>query len=281
MPEPSLPALQRWMQAVVVHPGTIEQALDCEAARAEWPAERLGEVILPSRTLTPAERLSIYHGMYLLRMHDALEYDYPGLAHFLGHERFHALVREYVQAHPSRSHTLNRLGDHLPGFLRDADVPRREFCCDLARLELAITEAFDAPETKALDESAIAAVPQDAWESARLRPVAALRLLSFRYPVSDYLASLRDEEHRHPQLKQRRTWVAIYRRDYGVRRLELARPAHDLLADLAAGHTLGEAIAAALKRPARPRPEPELLFRWFREWIADGVFHAVELHDPA
>lgn len=277
MLELPLDVLQRWMQAVVVHPGSVEEALGSDEAGAALPAERLGDVILPSRTLTSAERLDIYHGMYLLRMHDALEYDYPGLAHFLGDERFRALVRDYVQVFPSRAHTLNRLGDHVPEFLRTAAVPRRDFCCDLARLELAVTEVFDAPETPPLGPDEIAAVPEGAWESARLQTIAAFRLCAFRYPVNDYLQSLRDEEHHHPAVRAKNTWVAIYRRDYGVFRLDLSRPAHDLLADLAAGLPLGDALQAALKRASRPRVEPDVLFRWFREWISGGVFQSVAL----
>ena len=77
-------------------------------------------MILPSRTLTPLERVGIYHGMYLLRMDDGLASDYPALQHFLGDDGFVDLVRGYVQAHPSRSYTLNRLGDHLPEYLKTA-----------------------------------------------------------------------------------------------------------------------------------------------------------------
>lgn len=277
MLELPLERLQQWMQSVVVHPGGIDEALASPEAEATLRAGGLGEVILPSRTLTPAERLEVYHDMYLLRMYDALQFDYPALEHFLGEARFRELVRDYVQAFPSRSYSLNRLGDRLPEFLRTASVPRRDFCVDLARLELAVTEVFDAPETPALSEAAIAAVPPDAWERARLRPVSAFRLLSFRYPVNDYLQSVRDEDHRHPPARVKNTWAAIYRRDYAVYRLDLSRSAHDLLADVAAGLPLGEALAAALRRGGRPRPEPDLLFRWFREWVSGGVFQGVEL----
>lgn len=277
MLELPLERLQHWMQTVVVHPGEIDEALASPEAVAELPSERIGEVILPSRTLTPAERLDVYHGMYLLRMYDALQFDYPALEHFLGERGFRDLVRDYVQVFPSRSYTLNRLGDHLPEFLRAASVPRREFCHDLARLELAVTEVFDAPETPALSEAAIAAVPPDAWENARLQPVSAFRLLSFRYPVNAYLQSVRDEEHHHPPTRAKNTWVAVYRRDYGLYRLDLSRSAHDLLADIVKGLPLGEALAAAIQRGGRPRPEPDALFRWFREWVSGGVFQSVDL----
>lgn len=274
-----LDGMQRWMQAVVVHPGSTEEGVLSADAQCEVPAERVGEVILPSATLTPTKRVDIYHGMYLLRMRDALAGDYPGLEHFLGDDGFLRLVRDYVQAHPSRSHTLNRLGDHVPEFIEGtSEIPRREFCAELARLELAVTEVFDAPERPPLGQDEIAAVPADAWERARLRPIPAFRLLSFRYPVNAYLQSVRDEDHdHHPKPRLKSEWVAVYRRDYSVYRLELTKPAHDLLADLARGERLGDAIAAALGRPGRKRPSEDDLFRWFREWVSGGVFAEVRL----
>src|SRR5262245_47915279 len=109
--------LQRWMQAVIVAPGADSEAFSSPAADEEIPAEQAATVVLPSRTLTGPERVAIYRDMFLVRMRDALQTDYPGVAHFLGEERFHRLAVDYVLAHPSRSYTLNRLGDHFPEFV--------------------------------------------------------------------------------------------------------------------------------------------------------------------
>ena len=271
-----LATLQRWMQAVIVHPGTVEEAAAAPEAQAEVPAGRVDEVLLPSAGLAPLERLGIYQAMYPLRMEEALASDYPALKHFLGDERFFDLTRAYVQAHPSRSFTLSPLGRHLPEFVAAArNIPRRAFCHDLARLERAIAEAFEAPEEPALDERAVASVPPAEWERARLRPIPAFRLLALRYPAGAYLDSLRGDGHDHPETRRADGWVAVYRRDYAVYRHELSRPAHDLLADVAGGRTLGEAVAAALARRRRPRPDAGDLSRWFRQWAAAGMFAEV------
>jgi hypothetical protein len=274
--QPSLDRLQRWMQAAVVHPADIETALKSPTARREIARGDVDAVIRPSATLQPAQRVGIYQRMYLLRMEEALATDYPGLKHFLGDDGFFSLVRDYVQVHPSRAPNLNRLGDRLPDFVGVApDVRRREFCHDLARLERAMSQVFDAPETKALDAAAIDRVPEEAWETARIAPIAAFRLLALRYPASAYMDSLNDEQHRHPPARRRDTYVAIYRREYSVYRHDLTRMAHDLLADLVAGKPLGRAVGAALKRGGRRRPQAEDLFRWFRQWVAGGVFAKV------
>lgn len=274
--EPPLERVQRWMHAVVVHPGTTEEAVASDAARAHFSAEALPELILPSARLTPVERMGIYHGMYLLRMQEALASDYPALKHFLGDERFLDLVGAYVQAHPSRSYSLNRLGDALPDFVLQAPgLPRRAFCHDLATLELAMSQVFDAPETPALGAAEVAATPAEVWETARLRPIEAFRLLSFKYPVNEYVQSLKGDDHDHPALRLKPNRVVIYRRSFGVYRLALSRPAYDLLVDLAAGRPLGNAVAAALRRDSRRGPREDDLFRWFRDWVSEGLFQSV------
>lgn len=276
MPELALGGLQRWMQAVVVHPGSVEDALASPEAALLVSPDRLCEVLLPSATLTPAERIDIYHGMYVLRMAEALESDYPALAHFLGEKRWTTLVRGYVAAHPSRSYTLNVLGRKLPDWLLEAEgLPRRGFCHDLARLELAVTEAFDAPETRRLSEADLAGVPGEAWAGARLVPSAALRLVELRWNANEWLDSTKDHRHDHPKPRRRDAWVAVFRQRYAVYRRELARPAFRLLSDLSAGLPVGEAIAAALGR--RGAPAEDALTRWFREWAADGLFTRIEL----
>ena len=217
-----LARLQRWMQAVIVHPGDILAATSSEGAQAEVAAEQIGDVILPSKTLAPAERLGIYHGMYLLRMEEAMANDYPALKHFLGDECFFGLVRDYVQVHPSLSPSLSPLGKHLPEFLKTATgLKRPDFCHELARLERAVSQAFDGPETPRLSEAQIAAVPPEAWETARLEPVGTFGLLSFRYPVNDYLQTVLDDNHDHPKARLKDSWIAVYRRDYMVYRLDL------------------------------------------------------------
>lgn len=272
-----LERLQRWMQEVIVHPGSVEEALQAKAIRAHVPPSDLAAVILPSPTLRPEERLDIYHGQYPMRMRDALASDYPALLHFLGEEGFVRFVHDYVQVHPSRSFTLNRLGDHVPEFIKArSGLRHRDFLYDLTRLERAVSQAFDAEETPRLTDAQVAAVAPEAWGRARLVPIAALRLLELRYPANAYLESVKDEAHHHPSTLRRDAWVAVYRRSYAVYRSELSKPAFALLRDLVAGKKLSVAIRAALRRGGRP-PGEEQLFSWFREWVAAGMFTAVSV----
>lgn len=270
---PELPRLQRWMQEVIVHPGSVEEAIASDRATHEIAGDRLQEVVLPSLSMTSAERIGVYHGMYLMRMREALEADYPVIRYHLGDHQFIHLVREYVQRYPSTSYTLNRLGDNLPQFFLDRpEWPQALVLHDLSRLELAMTEVFDEQESPVLGTDEIEAVPPENWEAARLRPIAAFRLLAFKHAVIPHLVAYH-EDRPSPSPRRRATWVALYRRDYSVRRLELSRAEHDLLRGVVDGAPLGEALMAAAS--SSPRQQAKI-FRWFRTWISEGLFTAIE-----
>lgn len=274
---PDFARVQRWMQTLIADQGTCEEAITSEKAQAEIPADVARTVVLPSKTLSPFERLDIYRDMYLLRMEEALATDYPGLKHFLGDDEFMRLVARYVEVYPSRSYTLNRLGDHLPEFVAtDSELPKRDFCHDLARLELGLTGVFDAGETPPMTPAAVQAVPQDAWETARLKPIEAFRLMEFNYPVSRYLGFV-DEENPKPRLTAKKTWIVAYRKNYHVHRMDLTQPAHALLSALASGETVGDAIVGVMTQKWRPAVKEKQLFEWFRDWMAEGLFQAVEV----
>jgi len=275
--DPGLERVQRWMQACILQQGTSEEAILSDGAQAEIPADLARTVVLPSKTLSALERLDIYRDMYVPRMEEALAIDYPALKHFLGAQAFMRLVAHYVVAYPSHSYTLNRLGDHLPEFLAaSSDLRKQNFCVDLARLEYALSMVFDARETQALTPEAVRTVPPEAWEKARLKPIEAFRLMAFDYPVSLYLGAV-DGENRFPRIAAKKSWTVAYRRNYQVHRIDLTEAAYELLSSLASGRTLGEAIVAVLTRKGRKAVKQSQLFEWFRDWMAEGVFHAVEL----
>jgi hypothetical protein len=262
------------MQAVIEQPGPVDEAVLAAAARAELDPADIGSVILPSKTLTAVERVGVYQGMYLLRMVEALEGDYPAVAHFLGDEAFAELVTRYVTEHPSSSYTFNRLGRAFPEFVREAKgVKKKAFVADLARLEQAVTEVFDAAQSPAWPVAEIAGIAEDAWPRAVFRPVAAFRLLAFGYPVNAYFQSVKDDNHDHPDVARKATWVAVWRKSYEVWRLDLGKPAYEFLHALTKGRPFGKAVTDAA-RGLQGNPG-EQLFRWLRDWVAEGMFEGV------
>jgi hypothetical protein len=252
---------QRWLQDFIVDPREDDVVSSANARAATT-------LVQPSATLTGLERAQIYRDMYLLRMHDALASDFAALKRLLGDHGFEHLTHDYVQQHPSTSYTLNALGRQMPEFLQSyPDIKRRDFASDLARLELAVTEMFDAPRSPRLDVAALGRI--DDWDAVRVVPISALRLLRFSYPVNDYLDAVQNERPL-PRTPRRASYVVVYRPTQYMQRRPLSQPQYKVLAALLAGRPLYDAFAPVLGGSLEP-------FAWFREWVEDGMFSRLDV----
>lgn len=256
--------LQESIYTFITEPGTIEQAL--QAAGPQLPHQ----CVLPSSSLSPLQRLTIYRNMYLGRMEEALSCDYPGLQAVLGEERFSELVADYVKVHPSRSHTLDRLGDQFIPFLQQHPRWGRPFWVDLARAEWAIVQVHEEREDPPLQAQALLQLSAEQWGQARLRPIAALRLVALDYPVQPLLSALR-QNHPLPRPRRRPGYFLVWRRNYQLWRQQLTPRMGRLLRGLLDGQPLDVALAGA------GRFSQQALFQTFGAFMQDQLFSQIEI----
>jgi putative DNA-binding protein len=267
---PRLRRTQRWFLGRVSGRG----------AGGSAPAE---SVVLPSATLRPEERMDIYAGMYLARLEECLASDFPVTKALLGGARFSQLVRDYVAAHPPTSWTLNDLGVHLPAFVaRRQGLPRAALVRDVVRLERAMSETFDAADAPALTSADIAAVPPEAWATARLVPGPSVRVLAFATQANQAVVSVREKDRVPGRLPPGPSWVVVYRKELRVWRLTLPGPMHAALAALVRGRPLAAAVRAAARADKAlgghaAAPLEERVRRAFAMWVEEGLFTRVEL----
>ncbi len=270
MPEPDLLTLQRWMSLIVRHPRDAAAAVRSRAAARLVPtgAALRGEVVTRSATMRPMARLDVYNGGYLTRLVEAMTSDFPGVLHALGDDGFRDLVRDYVTRHPSRHQNLIFLGSRLPDFIAGRKhLPHRAFLRDLARLEVAMNEAFHAPAFAPFDVSTLQALAPEDWSGAVFCGNPSLHLVETTYPVNRYLQAVFDE--REPEIPARsRSRVAVYRKDFRVWRAGLGAEAFATLAALLRSVPFGEALRFAGR-------EVDKVGGWFQDWAADGLFSEV------
>jgi hypothetical protein len=286
-----LKQLQRWMQAVITNLEGVRTGVASPEARTviDVSPEEVERVVTRSKALSGLERLEIYHRAYYARLIECLREEYPVLLHALGDEAFDAFAVAYLQKYPSRSYTLNRLGDYFRQYLSEtrpesemgekvSPIDWPAFLIDLVTLEMTYNEIFDGPGVEGnelLNLDQVLAITAERWPEARLEPVCCLRLLQLSYPVHRYYAAVRKKkEARLP--KPSTTHLAITRRQFVVRRYELTRLQYRLLDALVRGATLGEAIRGVTERggPGLDRLAQNLR-QWFRNWTAEGFFQAV------
>ncbi len=171
MTDPKLSRIEAWFwRSIAAQPGEHEFVSELVAA------------IEPSPTLESAQRLEVYADAYYLRLRGVLADDFPRTAALLGEERFNRLVRRYLKAHPSSAPSVRHLGRAMSQFIR-GDQTAPPWTADLAALEWARVDAFDAPDDEPITLSALAEIDPSRWPNLRLTPVRSLSVLSAAWPV--------------------------------------------------------------------------------------------------
>lgn len=272
----SLSDLQHWMQTRIMSGDTT--TLD------------IPQVLHASSKLTAHERLDIYAAAYFARLQECLSEEFPALAATLGEEAFPALMHLYLSECPPQSYTLADLGRRLPQFLTEYaplelgveqgwPAEWAEFLIDLALLERTYAEVFDGPGIEcAVPEPEIAwnAIPAEEIPLIRFRIDPSLRLLSLRSAVQDYASAIRHgQEAEFPAAG--RVTLAVFRREYVVRRIELEAAEGELLSGLQQGLSLGTALARVVPDSA---VGPEVAWEarlpvWFEQWGRRGWIRGV------
>jgi hypothetical protein len=171
VPTPSLYEVQRlFWESVAVRPGrdSIAPAFD-RLVRGRDDSDR-------------KTRIRVYSDAYFLRLRDVLREDFPKLTALLGAERFDEVVAGYLEKFPSAQPSVRHLGRAMAEFLRRrSDMPK--CLADLAELEWARVEVFDAPNAGCVTIDELASIPADAWPSLRFLTISAMHTLRVRYPV--------------------------------------------------------------------------------------------------
>lgn len=259
--------LQRRMAEDVMRPLTSDFRMQSSTSDGSSTHELAASYIKPNDLLSSSDRLEIYNRQYWFRVMAAVTEDFPGLLAVLGEEKFDQLVLAYLKENPSTSFTLRNLGSKLPYWLeRHSEfAPRRhDLLVDVAKLEWAYVESFDASSVSPLSELDISGLTAESKLS--LQPH--LQLLDLRYPVDKLILAVHREsspagaasnaasEHKHKSLKRlptmRRsvTHLAIHRFENDVYYRRIDHEAFLLLSALQGEATLGAAIERAFNGSA-------------------------------
>lgn len=133
-----------------------------------------------------ADRIHVYQHMYHARLVEALETQFPRISRWLGAEVFAEVVAAYVADEPSRHPSLRFIGRRFPDWLA-ARVPaeaRHPALADLARLEWAREDVFDAADEATLSLDEVRGWPPERFGEIPLRLVAAHRMVRLERPVA-------------------------------------------------------------------------------------------------
>lgn len=124
----------------------------------------LAAIADPPRT-GRAAMFAVYYDAYRLRLAEFLSKDFPVLRDFLGENAFSGLVEGYILAAPSRRQPNARwYSERLPDFMMESPAWRNNRrAIDLARLERALSEAFDAADAPVSSIYALSDIVMEDW----------------------------------------------------------------------------------------------------------------------
>lgn len=217
---------------------------------------------------TPAaELMEIYADSYVGRLVEVLEKDFPATRRLVGEESFFHLARAYLAAYPPNHFSVRWAGRHLPAYLAGIGEAR---AAEMAAFEWALGESFDDADAEPMGESALAAVPAEAWAELRFAFHPSLRRLDLHWAVPRLREAL-DSGKPVPRLRRcaiARPWLAW--RDHATLGVRYRRLEADEAAALDAGRHgagFGE-ICDGLGDPLRAA---QLVKRWLVDGLLTGV----------
>lgn len=224
------------------------------------------EAFVGTPALPAAERLAIYADMYLWRQVDALREDFPKLAAVLGDEGFYALAEAYVREHPSEHPSLSRLGRRVADHLARHPAGRPDLP-DLARLEWARAEAFEAEDVPLAGLASLRAVAPADLPRVRLALAPAVQLIHLAHDAPALWRAIEDGAAL-PSPRPAEVSVAVWRSGFEVFHAVLAADEARAVERALAGEPLG-----AVCEPFAGRDDPaaaalRAVGSWFEEgWV--------------
>ncbi len=228
--------------------------------------------ILDSPREQRAVLFGIYRHAYVSRLIEAIRNDHKRLHLYLGDDMFDAMGRAYVAAHPSQHPNLRWFSQALPEFLKST-APYRDhpILSDLAALETALNDAFDAEDVPLLALSDMAGFAPEVWSGLRFRPHPSAFSLDISTNASAIWLALRDgQTPPDPVTLVEPGRLLIWRRDVAPMFRELSAEEAMMWIRAADGVPFG-VLCAALGASGDPDSAAARAAGYLRDWITAGL----------
>jgi len=220
-----------------------------------------------------SSRLEVYRHGYRIRLRDALKVEFAGLQCMAG-ARFESLLDKYVAAHPSEHYNIRWHGSGLPGFLAYAH-PWREKpqLAEMAKLDWAMSTAFDAADESHIGVADLAAVPPASWAGLRLTLQHNLQVLACVYNT-DAFRRAADRNGRRPHLRRyaQPRQLLVWRLGTGVHYRRLDDDEWQVLGAAIQGETFASLCASLAGHHGEAAAMARMVALLTR-WLGAGLIH--------
>ena len=237
--------------------------------------------ILSDITDSPRETkdalFDVYRNAYGARLAEIVQHDFEQLSAYLGDEAFAPVARAYVDATPSHHANARWYSRALPDFLKTAapwcEAPE---LADLASLERALGEAFDAADDPVLTLEALATVPPSDWASLQFRPHPSVARVDLRTNAASIWVALH-EKGTPPTVERCATPVRliVWRQDLVPKFRDVSEEEAMMWHEAAAGVPFG-VLCEMLSFRSDPDSAPLRAATLLQGWIASGMVSGLQ-----
>jgi len=193
-----------------------------------------------------SKRFDVYRNNVTVSLTEALETAFPAVRKLLGASNFGVLSLSYVRRYRPESPLLMFYGARMPEFLEMFE-PAREiaYLPDVAKLELALREAYHAADSVPLAPTALQ-IPADRLMASRITFAPSVRLVRSIWPVHGIWRFNMESGAAKPQAGGEN--VLVTRPAFDPKLSTLAPGGGTFVAELMAGTSFGQAVDAALSK---------------------------------
>jgi hypothetical protein len=231
--------------------------------------ERVAQAVQSHGSLPAMDRLKVYHDAYRWRLLEVMQDHFSQTHRYLGDEFFNSEALAFIETHPSEHHSLRDYGHAWPDWLA-ARFPDDTDMADLARLEWALRQAFDAANRCALTLADLGHVPADAWATVGFELAPGTIVLHLSHAVAPLWQSLSREEAPEP-VQAAPTCMLVWRQGWQPHFRSVPLEEARALEALLAGRSFSEAcahLASSSEGAAR-------VGQWLHAWAEEGLLARV------
>jgi len=186
-------------------------------------------------------QFGVYRVAYRARLRAALRDNFEVLPLVMGDDAFDALAHAYINTHPSSHYSLRWYGHQLCDFMAvNHALVDHPAMLDLARMEWALRNAFDAAPAPLLTSEALVAVPAQEWADLQFTLHPSVQLLSLQWavgPIWHVLKSALDEVAPPEALEHH---MLVWRLGMNTQWKSLSQAETEFVQGLQSHHTFGQ-----------------------------------------
>lgn len=236
----------------------------------------IAQHIQSTETMSNHRRLNIYHYGYRARLSDVLAADYEMLCLLLGRDTFDELARDYIDHWPSEHPSLRFFGQHFAHYLTTTTLGQQSpYLAELAALEWAFVEAFDAKDNPALTFDALLAIDAQSWPTASFQLHPSAMFVPLTWNVVECWAQLKaDLPISTPALLTEPAGALVWRQDLKILYRSLSPVETAVFRQATQGATFGtlcETLLAWYSEEETVTQAAQIVTQWVQAGLIESI----------